>query len=266
MRVRLPPSVRLASLAQSAARLPCKQEVPVRVREEALNGDSANGRPRGFGPRNVGSTPASPALACLVITAACILGTDAVGVRFSEQARCGCSSIGRALRCQRRGSRIVTGQPLTCPSRPIGRVAWPRPRRFRVRIPGWAPWRVNQSGNWASLLTSARVTPWDSSSPLSAWEDEAARARSPSGKRVGVREGSVDRVHRLPLWRVNRAGVPAPPRKRMGARKCAGAQDLRSPLLEGAPPARQRALKTRAGVNAPGRSTLPPSAGHDPAG
>ena len=36
----------------------------------------------------------------------------------------------------------------------------------------------------ASLLTSARLRPWRSSRPLSAVEDEAARVRSPSGKRV----------------------------------------------------------------------------------
>lgn len=76
------------------------------------------------------------------------------------------------------GARSEAGR-----SRPIGSA---RARRFACPRPP-LHWRVNRSGNRASLLTSARVTPWDSSSPLSApVGDEITRGWSPSGKRVGV--------------------------------------------------------------------------------
>lgn len=54
-----------------------------------------------------------------------------------------------------------------------------------VRFPGGPLWRVNGSGCPGSLLTSARYEPWDSSSPLSAMEDEPVRAPAPLGKRMG---------------------------------------------------------------------------------
>ncbi len=59
------------------------------------------------------------------------------------------------------------------------------------------------------------------------------------------------RVLRPPPWRVNRAGVPEPLRKRMRASRPRGSCPPLSAPLEGAPPARQRALNTRAGPKVP---------------
>lgn len=49
----------------------------------------------------------------------------------------------------------------------------------RVRPPPGARWRVNQSGHWASLLTSARPRAWASIAPLS------AHGRCPAGVGTG---------------------------------------------------------------------------------
>jgi hypothetical protein len=84
------------------------------------------------------------------------------------------------------------------------------------------------------VLTDARVTPWDSNSPLSAlrsWEMKplGGGPRLENGWGSG---GPEIRILRLPppvesepvRWQ-------APPRKRTGARERAGAQDLHSLLL-----------------------------------
>lgn len=54
---------------------------------------------------------------------------------------------------------------------PDDRMARCRPAKpvTRVRLPLGPPWRVNQAGAWASLLTSARLRAWASTAPLSAY-------------------------------------------------------------------------------------------------
>jgi hypothetical protein len=72
----------------------CKPGTRVRHLLEALDGRllCRQGR-RDFESRHdAGSSPARPAHACLVITAARLLGTEAVRVRFPGQAPRGCSS------------------------------------------------------------------------------------------------------------------------------------------------------------------------------
>jgi hypothetical protein len=56
-----------AALAHLAERPSCKGQATRSRRVGGSDGDSANGRPRGFGPRNVGSTPASPARAFVAL-------------------------------------------------------------------------------------------------------------------------------------------------------------------------------------------------------
>lgn len=80
-------------------------------------------------------------------------------------------------------SRVRSPSLTPSPSSPIGRGAWFRARRFPVRIRGGAPRRVNQTGCWASPLTSAHLRVWASTAPLSArgWLTELARC--PAGNR-----------------------------------------------------------------------------------
>jgi hypothetical protein len=56
-----------AALAHLAERPSCKGQATRSRRVGGSDGDSANGRPRGLGPRNVGSTPASPARAFVAL-------------------------------------------------------------------------------------------------------------------------------------------------------------------------------------------------------
>ena len=90
-------------------------------------------------------------------------------------------------------------------------------------------------------------------------EDEPARRLAPAGNRVGARalgfEFSV--LCHLPPVHTGRessslesepAGRSAPFRKRLGVKRRGSCPPLSS--MEGAPPARQRALNTRAGLTA----------------
>jgi hypothetical protein len=106
-----------------------------------------------------------------------------------------------------------------------------------VRVPGTVLMESEPDRGRASLLTTARVTPWCSSHPLSS-EDDAARWRSPPGKRAGVKalvfESPVF-LHLRPVptgpgepWRVNPPGLRAPFRKRVVANR-RGIRVLRSP-------------------------------------
>jgi hypothetical protein len=88
-------------------------------------------------------------------------------------------------------------------------------------------WRMNQPGRWHRL--------------------EGGRASKGAGIRVLRPPPSPDCSHRAgePTWRVNPPGSRAPPRKRLGVTRCGSGPPLSS--MEGAPPARQRAIKARAG-------------------
>ena len=122
--------------------------------------------------------------------------------------------------------------PRQCPSRPIGRATGLRHRASgfesqggysrhatswwlgavcktvgrRVRFPRGPRWRVNRSGNRASLLTSARLAAWASIAPLSARGWLTERGRCPAGNREPRREscaGSIpapSAMERLADW------------------------------------------------------------------
>ena len=109
-------------------------------------------------------------------------------VRIPPKAPCGCSSAGQSAslpswRSPVR-SRSAARMPLKKGRRGLFKRWWrnwqPRTPQervssdMRVRLPPGAR-RVNRPGCRASLLTSARVTPWRSSRPLSAMGDEITR-------------------------------------------------------------------------------------------
>ncbi len=88
----------------------------------------------------------------------------------------------------------------------------------------------------ASLLTSARLRPWRSSRPLSAVEDEAARVRSSSGKRVAPCEW----VSSTPSSAMeDETVVEAVPDSKSGERVTAGGRVLRLPPMDGEAAGRQ---------------------------
>ena len=116
----------------------------------------------------------------------------------------------------------------------------------------------------ASLLTTARVTPWRSSRPLSS-EDDIDRCRSPAGNRAGVKTLAFESpvfLHLAPVHTGRESSfVESEPARVAGAapkadeRASVTVRVRRSPLLEDAPPARQRALNTRGGRKAAGLDT-----------
>src|SRR5262249_17373239 len=79
--------------------------------------------------------------------------------------------------------------PVAAPRRPS--PTGKRRHAQAVEDQGSNPWGGTQGKesepgrSRASLLTSARLRPWASIAPLSAAEDEAARARPPVGSREG---------------------------------------------------------------------------------
>ncbi len=140
-----------------------------------------------------------------------------------------------------------------------------RARVIGVRIPGTVPMESEPDRGRASLLTTARVTPWCSSHPFSS-EDEPARRLAPAGNRAALRGGF--RILRLPQspacshragdpWRVNPPGLRAPFRTRVGAQALGFEFSALRPGRCAAGAA--AGFEHPRGIT-PGRSTLPPSA------
>ena len=116
--------------------------------------------------------------------------------RHRGQAPCRCGAAVSASPCQgggrefesrhllaRRDRRYEAGQPIACRPSPIGRGAGLRNLAIGVRVPGTVLRESEPIRDRASLLTTARLTPWCSSHPLSS-EDEPARRLAPAGNRA----------------------------------------------------------------------------------
>ena len=117
----------------------------------------------------------------------------------------GCNSAGRARHSQCRGRRFEAGQPLACRPSPIGRGAGLRNLAIGVRVPGTVLRESEPIRDRASLLTTARLTPWCSSHPLSS-EDEPARWSAPAGNRAAGNTAGFDCsvLCHLPYVRIER--------------------------------------------------------------
>ena len=127
---------------------------------------------------------ASPAHACLVVTAARRHGKAIVGVQFSEQAPCGCGATAahhlakvrvrvrfpvsapcdRSVSGSTRPSQGCSAGPnpvghSRCRSSPIGRGARPSTGRFRVRISGTARSEAGRSRLHRSARTGRLACP-----------------------------------------------------------------------------------------------------------
>jgi hypothetical protein len=164
------------------------------------------------------------------------------------------------------GARFVVGESRPLRSARTGWFACPRPGSSESE-----PVRDR-----ASLLTTARVTPWRLSRPLSS-EDEPAGRLASVGNRVGAERRcgsgpSSSAISRL-FTSGGRAVVESEPARVAGVvsktneRASVTVRVRRSPPWEGAPPARQRALNTRGGLRGHGDRHLHlPLNGHGPSG
>jgi hypothetical protein len=146
--------------------------------------------------------------------------------------------------CGRPGS--APGGGSMCSYSNSGREGGLRSRQLRVRLPPSTPriWRQIRACLVATASTPPRYGGSRGSTPSSA----IFRLFAPGGRAVVSR-------------RVNLPGLQAPPRKRLGVSSVVVRFHLSPRLksMEGAPPARQRALKARAVIR-PRGSTPPPSA------
>ena len=138
---------------------------------------------------------ARPNFACRIGVRIPLVGGCCPG-RHRGQARCRCGAAVSASPCQGEGRefesrhllagrdrRIEAGQPLACRPSPIGRGAGLRNLAIGVRVPGTVLRESEPIRDRASLLTTARLTPWCSSHPLSS-EAEPARRLAPAGNRA----------------------------------------------------------------------------------
>jgi hypothetical protein len=223
-----------ASLAQSAAQPPCKRKVP------------------GSGPGG-----GSSHFHAFVAPVARARSWYERGPGFKSRRRLPVTVVSAVQHSSTPCSqgRFKSGRSLACRPSPIGRGAGLRNLAVGVRVPGTVLTESEPARGRASPLTTARFTPWCSSHPLSS-EDEPARRLAPAGNRAAAGTSWASTAPSSAISRPFASGGRAdmesePIRDRdrfeggSAFARCGSSPPLSS--KEGAPPARQRVLNTRAG-------------------